>query len=61
VAPNLLRLFGPASGFTLVSMRLRDQPAIVAWRDRQVAAVLTFEVRGSRIHHIHAVGDPSAL
>jgi RNA polymerase sigma-70 factor (ECF subfamily) len=61
VAPNLLRLFGPASGFTLVSTQLRGQPAVVASRDRQVAAVLLFELQGDRIHHIHAVGDPAAL
>ncbi len=61
VAPNLLRLFGPASGFTLVSARLRDQPAVIASRQQQVAAVLLFELHGDRIHHIHAVGDPAAL
>jgi RNA polymerase sigma-70 factor, ECF subfamily len=60
-APNLLRLFGPASGFTLVSMRLRDQPAVIATIDQRVAAVLLLEVRDGFVHHIHAVGDANGL
>jgi RNA polymerase sigma-70 factor (ECF subfamily) len=61
IAPNLLRRFGPGSGFTLVSMRLRDQPAVVASTQQRVAVVLLLDLVDGRIHHIHAVGDPSAL
>jgi RNA polymerase sigma-70 factor (ECF subfamily) len=61
IAANLLRMFGPGSGFTLVSMRLRDRPAVVASTQQHVAAVLLLDLEDGRIHHIHAIGDPAAL
>jgi len=61
IATNLVRMFGPGSGFSLVSMRLRGRPAVVASRQQRVAAVLLLDLEDGRIHHIHAIGDPAAV
>ena len=58
VARNALRFFGATSGTTLVSHPIDGQPGVLAFRDRQLAAVIAFKTRGGRIFDIHASADP---
>jgi RNA polymerase sigma-70 factor (ECF subfamily) len=59
VARNLLFFFGP--GATLVSWLIGPQPALLGFRDRQLAAVLLLTVDDGRIITIHAIADPAKL
>jgi RNA polymerase sigma-70 factor (ECF subfamily) len=61
VARNALMMFGPESPTTLMSITIRRQPAIAVTIDHRIAVVVLLEVRDGRIHHLHAVGHPSAL
>jgi RNA polymerase sigma-70 factor (ECF subfamily) len=56
VARNLLSYWGP--GATLVSHPIGDQPALLAFRDRQLAAVLVLTMRDDLIASIHVISDP---
>ena len=58
VARNLLRFWGPA---TLVSQPLAGQPALLAFRDRSLAAVLVLGMRGEVIESVHVIADPRTL
>ena len=58
VARNLLRFWGPA---TLVSQPLAGQPALLAFRDRDLAAVLVLGMRGEVIESVHVIADPRKL
>jgi RNA polymerase sigma-70 factor (ECF subfamily) len=61
VAPNTLRYFGPSTGVTLVSHPLNGRLGALAFRDRQLFAVLIFETTGDLISDIHAILDPAKL
>jgi RNA polymerase sigma-70 factor (ECF subfamily) len=58
---SLIGFFGPQTGTTLVSQPINGQPGLIAFRDRQLAAILVLDVRDDRIHDIHAIGDPAKL
>jgi RNA polymerase sigma-70 factor, ECF subfamily len=58
VAANLLRFWGPA---TLVSQPLAGQPALLGFRDRDLAGVLVLGVRGEVIESVHVIADPRKL
>ena len=58
VARNLLRFWGPA---TLVSQPLAGQPALLAFRDRDLAGVLVLRMRGDVIESVHVIADPARL
>jgi RNA polymerase sigma-70 factor (ECF subfamily) len=58
VARNLLRFWGPA---TLVSQPLAGQPALLAFRDQSLAAVLVLGMRGEVIESVHVIADPRTL
>ena len=58
VARNLLRFWGTA---TLVSQPLAGQPALLGFRDRDLAAVLVLGMRGEVIESVHVIADPRKL
>ena len=58
VARNLLRFWGPA---TLVSQPLAGQPALLAFRHRDLAGVLVLGMRGEVIESVHVIADPGKL
>jgi RNA polymerase sigma-70 factor, ECF subfamily len=58
VARNLLRFWGPA---TLVSQPLAGQPALLGFRDRDLAGVLVLGMRGDVIESVHVIADPAKL
>jgi len=58
VAANLLRFWSPA---TLVSQPLVGQPALLGFRDRDLAGVLVLGVRGEAIESVHVIADPRKL
>jgi RNA polymerase sigma-70 factor (ECF subfamily) len=58
VARNLLRFWGPA---TLVSQPLAGQPALLGFRDRDLAGVLVLGMRGEVIESVHVIADPRKL
>jgi RNA polymerase sigma-70 factor, ECF subfamily len=58
VARNLLRFWGPA---TLVSQPLAGQPALLGFRDRDLAGVLVLGMRGDLIESVHVIADPRKL
>ena len=58
VLPNVLRFFGGAAGVTLVPHPLNGQLGALAFRDRRLMGLLTFETRDARIVDIHAIADP---
>jgi RNA polymerase sigma-70 factor (ECF subfamily) len=61
VAPNTLRYFGPSTGVTLVSYPLNGRLGALAFRDRQLFALVTFETTDDLISDIHAILDPAKL
>jgi RNA polymerase sigma-70 factor (ECF subfamily) len=61
VAPNTLRYFGPSTGVTLVPHPLNGRLGALAFRDRQLFALLTFETTDDLISDIHAILDPAKL
>jgi RNA polymerase sigma-70 factor (ECF subfamily) len=58
VARNLLRFWGPA---TLVSQPVAGQPALLGFRDRDLAGVLVLGMRGEVIESVHVIADPRKL
>jgi RNA polymerase sigma-70 factor, ECF subfamily len=58
VASNLLRFWGQA---TLVSQPLAGQPAVLAYRGRDLAAVLVLGMRAEAIESVHVIADPAML
>ena len=58
IAANLLRFWGPA---TLVSQPLAGQPALLGFRDRDLAGVLVLGMRGELIESVHVIADPRKL
>jgi RNA polymerase sigma-70 factor (ECF subfamily) len=58
IAANLLRFWGPA---TLVSQPLAGHPALLAFRDRDLAGVLVLGMRGEVIESVHVIADPRKL
>ena len=58
IAANLLRFWGPA---TLVSQPLAGQPALLGFRDRDLAGVLVLGMRGDLIESVHVIADPRKL
>ncbi len=59
VARNLLRYWG--SGASLVSLPFVGNPCVLAFTDRQVAALLSLTVTGDRVSAIHVTARPEAL
>jgi RNA polymerase sigma-70 factor (ECF subfamily) len=59
VASNILRFW--AGRVTFVSQPVGKQPALLAFRDRQLAAVLLLTMGGDRITKIHVIADPTKL
>jgi RNA polymerase sigma-70 factor (ECF subfamily) len=59
IARNLLRYWG--RGVTLVSHPVGDQPAVLAFRDREFAGVLVLTVHEELIKAVHVIADPHAL
>jgi len=58
VAGNLIRFWGTA---TLVSQPINGQPAVLAFVNRRLEAVLVLTVRGDLISSVHVIGDPRKL
>ncbi len=58
VARNLLRFWGPA---TLVSQPLAGQPALLGFRDGDLAGVLVLGMRDEVIESVHVIADPRKL
>jgi RNA polymerase sigma-70 factor (ECF subfamily) len=59
VASNLVRYWG--WGASLVSLPNVDNPCVVAFADRDVAALLSLTVTGDRISKVHVYAAPEAL
>src|SRR5262249_9573322 len=59
VARTLLRFWG--GGAPLVAQPVGDQPAVLAFVDRRLAAVLLFTMRGEIIEAVHVIADPVKL
>jgi RNA polymerase sigma-70 factor (ECF subfamily) len=59
VARNMLLYWGQAA--TLIPIDLGSQPAVLAFKDRRLAAVLLLHVADRRITKIHALADPAKL
>jgi RNA polymerase sigma-70 factor (ECF subfamily) len=55
VAQNFLRFFG--NGATLVAQSVEGKEVVLAYRDRELAALLELTIEGDRIHHVHATAD----
>ena len=58
VAGNLLRFWGAA---TLVSHPVNGQPAVLAFVNRRLEAVLVLTLRGDLISSVHVIADPRKL
>jgi RNA polymerase sigma-70 factor (ECF subfamily) len=58
VATNLLRYWDGAS---LVSLPFVDHPALLAFREREVAGLIELTVDGERVTKIHVYAEPRAL
>ena len=58
IARNLLKFWGPA---TLVSHPVAGQPALLGFRDRDLAGVLVLGMRGELIESVHVIADPRKL
>ena len=58
IARNLLKFWGPA---TLVSQPVAGQPALLAFRHRDLAGVLVLGMRGELIESVHVIADPRKL
>jgi RNA polymerase sigma-70 factor (ECF subfamily) len=58
IARNLLKFWGPA---TLVSQPVAGQPALLGFRDRDLAGVLVLGMRGELIESVHVIADPRQL
>jgi RNA polymerase sigma-70 factor (ECF subfamily) len=59
VSQNLVRYWG--WGASLVSLPFVGNPSILAFADRQVAAVFSLTVTGDRVSAIHVTARPEAL
>jgi RNA polymerase sigma-70 factor (ECF subfamily) len=57
----LSRLFGPASGRTLVSSPVGGEPAVLAFQGRTLVGLLILEITDGRVRHIDAVADRDKL
>jgi RNA polymerase sigma-70 factor (ECF subfamily) len=58
IARNLLKFWGPA---TLVSQPVAGQPALLGFRDHDLAGVLVLGMRGELIESVHVIADPHKL
>ena len=58
IARNLLKFWGPA---TLVSQPVAGQPALLGFRDHDLAGVLVLGMRGELIESVHVIADPRQL
>jgi RNA polymerase sigma-70 factor (ECF subfamily) len=61
VAENVLRFFGPGPGRTLVSHVVNGEPAVLAFRDRALFAIVVLTLEDGRVHHLHGIADPAKL
>jgi RNA polymerase sigma-70 factor (ECF subfamily) len=61
VGSNLLRLFGPATGSTMVSFPADGRPGVLVFDGQDLAGLLVFELHDGVIDHIRAIADPDKL
>lgn len=59
VARNILRFWGTRA--TLVSLPLGSQPCVLAFVDRELAALLELDIDAERIRQIHVTARPESL
>ena len=59
VARNLLHYWGPET--TLVTYPVAGQAAVLGFRDRRLAGILVFSMRGGKFQSVHVIGDPRQL
>jgi len=58
IAQRLLSLFGPGTDTALIPITLEQQPGVIAFVHRRVAAVVRFETQDGLIRDIHALVLP---
>jgi RNA polymerase sigma-70 factor (ECF subfamily) len=61
IATNILRMFGPDSNRTLVSLPANGEPGVLVFEDRRLMAVILLKTEAGLIDHIHAIADPTKL
>jgi RNA polymerase sigma-70 factor (ECF subfamily) len=61
VSGNLLALFGKDSNKTLVSLPAPNQPAVLAFQEGRLYAILVLTIRDGVVHHIHGIADRRQL
>lgn len=61
VSTNLLTRFGGESNKTLVSLSAPNQPAVLAFEEGRLFAILVLTIRSGVVHHIHGIADPRQL
>ncbi len=61
VSERVMWFFGPVSGRRLVAHDINGEPAVVAFADGAVAAVLALSVKDGLITRIYVVADPRKL
>jgi len=59
VAANLLRFWGPGS--TLVSYPAGEQPALLGFHGRTLAALLVLRMRDEQVEAVHVIADPAQI
>jgi RNA polymerase sigma-70 factor (ECF subfamily) len=60
VGANLLRFFG-GPDVVLVTQPVNGRPGALAFRDRELVAILSFTTRAGLINDVHAIGEPRLL
>jgi len=61
IARNLLAMFGPRSGMTLVSQPVNGHPGLLAFRGTDLYGVVQMKTRDALVYDLHAVADPAKL
>ena len=61
IARTTLAFYGPTTGTTLVSQTVNGHPGILAFRDRELFAVLQLKARDGIIYDLHGIVDPAKL
>jgi hypothetical protein len=59
VAGNIIRFWGRRA--TLVSLPLGRQPCVLAFVDRELAALIELDVEADRVREIHVTARPESL
>jgi RNA polymerase sigma-70 factor (ECF subfamily) len=61
IARTTLTFYGPTSGTTLVSQPVNGHPGILAFRGRELFAILQLKARDGIIYELHGILDPAKL